>query len=115
MLPPAPVPELKEVSAASVIELAKEMFAFEVTRFPPKETFPLPFCVKEPESVMAPAAVLVNVPLLVMVRGPPPVVVMAAPRVIAPAATAIPAAPEVVRGPLKIVVPVPAVSRMDVA
>lgn len=56
---------------------------------------------------MVPAAVLVNVPELVIVRGPLFDVVILAPRVTAPAEIVMPAAPVVVKSPLKVAAPVP--------
>ena len=106
---PNPDPEFSDVLAARVIGLEKEMFAPAVVIDPPKETKPAPFWVNAPPKVMAPAAVLVKRPLFVMVRGPPPVVVIAAPRTIALVLTEIPRAPEVMSGPLNVVVPVPVV------
>ena len=65
--------------------------------------------------MILPAAVLVNVPLLVMVSGPPPVVVIAAPRITLFVEIEIPEAPVVTSAPLKVVVPVLAVCAIEAA
>jgi hypothetical protein len=113
---PAPVPRV--APAARVIGLAKEISAPDVVMDPPKITDPLtlgPFCVKGPERTIAPAAVLVKVPVWVTVRGPPPVVVIAPPRIILPELMATPKLSEVMRAPLRVVVPVPEIWVIDAA
>ena len=115
VISPAPVPVLSETLPPKVMGLANEIFAFAVVIDPARETLPVPFWVKAPAKLIAPAAVLVNVPLFVIVKGPPPVVVIAPPRTTAPEVMEIPKAPVVVRAPLNVVVPVPAVCTIAAA
>jgi len=107
-------PVFKDVSPLRVIGPAKERLFFAVAIDPPSATAPVPLCVKGPLTEIAPAAVLVNVPVLLMerVKGPLPVVVIEEPRTIELALIEMPDAPEVARAPLKSAVPVPAVSVM---
>lgn len=102
---PSPVPELKEVAPTSVMGPAKLSEALFVITGPLMETVP-PLWLKAPSAEMVPAAVLVKRPPLLTVMVPVCVVVQLAPLVKLCPEREMPAAADVIRSPLKMVVPV---------
>ena len=105
---PAPAPVSITTSLVSVIGCCKVILSSLTLISPAVWTAPAPSCRNALSSVMSPLAVKLNNPLLVIVRPPPPVVVIVSFIVNAAPFRSTPAAPFVLIGSLKVVVPVPA-------